>query len=161
MFPEMVSSLLLLFCRFDFTYFVKCEEILLQDGGAVNVLLRGLRPGCYALLYGVFYGWCRRCGLESGVERIMCATGLGREGAGAERGERKCLDWSNLFANFVVTSCIRQYGLGGIGGVDLCRPDISFLWWEGILLRMVRRGFIMFVLMVRLWTGCLGMILIL
>ena len=60
---------------------------MLQDGGAVIVLLRGLRPWCYALLYGDFYGWCRRCGLESGVERIMCATGLGREGQVLKEGE--------------------------------------------------------------------------
>ena len=30
------------------------------------------------------------------------------------------------------TSCVRQYGLGGIGGKDLCRPDISFFAVERI-----------------------------
>lgn len=70
------------------------------------------------------------------------------------REEKKCLYSKKIFANFVETSCVRQYGLGGIGGKDLCRPDISFLRWRGFFSMGEMRRFTTFVQMALLWTGC-------
>ena len=93
--------------------------------------------------------------------------GIGRSIVLAEGREdgwqvvRKCLYNNKLFANFVETSCVRQYGLGGIGGKDLCRPDISFLRWKGFFSMGKMRRFTTFVQMVLLWTGCSRMTAIL
>lgn len=57
---------------------------------------------------------------------LVCRC-LGKGGGSVAREEKKCLYSKKIFANFVETSCVRQYGPGGIGGKDLCRPDISFL----------------------------------
>ena len=77
------------------------------------------------------YSWVFLMGGAGDVSLREVRRGLGaplawRGGMSCYKEGWKCLDWSKLFANFVETSCIRQYGLGGIGGVDLCRPDISF-----------------------------------
>ena len=61
------------------------------------------------------------------------------------------------FVNFTMTSYVRLYGPGGIGGIDLCRPYISFLWWKGFRLTVWMRT-IMCVRTDDLWIGCSRMI---
>lgn len=99
-------------------------------------------------LVGFLSGWHGKGGLRGRTDGVGRAVVLARGWESRWQALRKCLYINKLFAIFVETSCVRQYGLGGIGGKDLYRPDISFLRWKGFFSMGEKRRFITYVLMV-------------